>query len=942
MKRFKRTLAFLLVISMLFTMSLSALTGCDSSSAGDETTGGAGETTGSGETTGGSSGGDPESGKVDYTITVKSAGGLLLDDVTLLVYSDSAMEDLAGYAVTNESGVATVSLDAGGSYHIAVTDAPEGYVLADSYPMIERNTTLTLTSSVITDNTSLSGVKYELGSVMRDFSFTDTEGKTVKLSEILKTKKAVLINFFYTTCSPCVSEVPYMEEAYQMYKDDVEILALNPYEYDDQAAVKNFKETYGLSFIFGKDTAGVKNALPSFGGYPTTMIVDRYGVVCLIETGALPALEPFEKSFEYFTADNYVQKLFKSIEELTPAEKPEEPMPSSDEIATALGTTSLGFTYSGEQDDEYSWPFKIGEKNGETCVYPTNKNQAGSYSIMYATMNLKKGDVVALDYFASSEQGADILYLLVNRDDIYQISGISEDWATCYAYVAPQDGEYELAFCYFKDGSTNAGEDTVYVKDLRVETIKDIDVPTYIPRNAATNLKADGFGYENYVEVVYNEEDGYYHVGTANGPLLLAELMTATQFSADSVWTIAYNGQVSADFYDKIVDYCSYASNSEIYSFVPVTTELREYLEMVAAAVGIELSENEWLQMCSYYDAYGTNGVELSDPTKGLWWHSAYDAQLGKNNTVTYNRVLMPRGLWYEFIPQKSGVYRINSLIDSDDPFDAVEAWVFLQDGTIYYQYENAERLHNDVVNCSMVVYMEAGTPYYIDIAFWDMYKNGTFNFEIAYAAEKLEVFTLASPGPFTFYETEDGATDQNEIVAGGIDVALGDDGYYHELRADGTLGSIIYVDFLNTTSIFERASLKEMAEKTESFNFAISDDDQWVLDFLEIFEKDVVNYRDGFKIEWGDEYDYYMDLYQVEDVVAGRYHGGGEDYSDVIKGYVKKMIAASSSAPELEGCVAVTEELAEILQQLMDKFTFAGVEHSWTKLCYYYETVGA
>ena len=35
-------------------------------------------------------------------------------------------------------------------------------------------------------------------------------------------------------------------------------------------------------------------------------------------------------------------------------------------------------------------------------------------------------------------------------------------------------------------------------------------------------------------------------------------------------------------------------------------------------------------------------------------------------------------------------------------------------------------------------------------------------------------------------------------------------------------------------------------------------------------------------------------------------------------------------------GCVAVDAELAKILQQLMDKYTFEGVENSWLKLCYY------
>ena len=39
---------------------------------------------------------------------------------------------------------------------------------------------------------------------------------------------------------------------------------------------------------------------------------------------------------------------------------------------------------------------------------------------------------------------------------------------------------------------------------------------------------------------------------------------------------------------------------------------------------------------------------------------------------------------------------------------------------------------------------------------------------------------------------------------------------------------------------------------------------------------------------------------------------------------------------------MAVTERLAEILQLLMDKYTFENVDHSWTKLCYYYDYLGS
>ena len=45
--------------------------------------------------------------------------------------------------------------------------------------------------------------------------------------KMLEEKDMVLINFWYTTCTYCVAEFPFMEEAYQMYKDQVGIIAVD-------------------------------------------------------------------------------------------------------------------------------------------------------------------------------------------------------------------------------------------------------------------------------------------------------------------------------------------------------------------------------------------------------------------------------------------------------------------------------------------------------------------------------------------------------------------------------------------------------------------------------------------------------------------------------------------------------------------------------------------
>ena len=666
-------------------------------------------------------------------------------------------------------------------------------------------------------------------------------------------------------------------------------------------------------------------------------MIDRYGVICFVYAGGLPNENYWNYLFDAFIGEDYTQKLYTDISELIPQAKPEEEMPSSEELDAVLSGSDMNVTYTGEEgeDAEHSWPFLIGQKDDVTCVYPSNMGVENSFATLYANVTLKKGDVVAFDYFTSSEYGADVLYVLVNRDDVYQISGEGNRWNTCYTWVAEEDGEYEIAFCYLKDSSENVGDDTVYLSNLRVCSVEDIDVPTYIPRKVATNMREDGFGYETYATIVYNEADGYYHIGTKNGPLLLANLMLPTQFSNDPVYTLAYNGQVvldGHDYYNELVNYCSYASNAQIYSMVAVNEELRGLLEKVAEAVGIEQSENEWLQMCCYYDSYGTNGVQITDPAAGLGPHNAFTAQLG-TNTVTYDRVIMPRGLFFSFIPEKSGVYRITSLADT-----YVEGWLFLEEDfktrEPFYTYWLNERAWNDEMNVSMVVYLEAGKEYFIDIAYMDTYSTGSFDFTIKYEGKSLDLLTLASPGYFTYVDES-----TYDVVCGGIDVKLGSDGYYHELKADGTLGSILYLDMTSYSNIFASQSVLELIA-SGSFNFALTEDDQWILDYydyLEELEFNGTDFETCMREIWGEDFELKWEELEVEDVLAGYYHGSGEDYTELMQKYADKV----TKSGELRGCVAVTEELAEALQALMDKYTFVGVDHSWTKLCYYYQHFG-
>ena len=935
MNRMKKVLSLILAAAMLLSLA-AMITGCKENPSGNTDS-----------TEPGQAG---ESGV--YTVTIKTAGGMPMKGVAAYIYADSTKSDLKDYGETDDNGTVTFNLPTGVDYAIDLESVPKGYAVEEIYSFSGSKADITLTSSLIAGE-NLSGASLGLGDIMYDFTVTDNSGVTTTLSDVLKEKKMVLLNFFYTTCGPCVTEFPYMQEAYEAYEEKVGIIALDPM--DDAAAVEGFKGSMGLTFPMVA-CQPTWSATFSISGYPTSIVVDRYGMICLIEVGGLTSSRPFNSIFEVFSADDYQQKIYTSLDEVVVRMKPDVQMASSEDVAAVLNKGDIEATYRAEADDEYSWPFVIGEKNGEACVLSSNAKVEGSYSILYADVTLKAGQAVGFDYLISSEQGADVLHVIVNDEPIYVISGVStpEQWKTAYPWVASEDGTYEIALCYIKDDTTDEGDDTVYIKNMRIASADEIDVPTYIPQYASNS--EDGFEY-TYVDVVFNEKDGYYHVGKTNGPLLLADLKGYTNFAEDTtLWDIAYNGDVTEDghnYYDDLVEYFSYATNSSLEGVCTVNKQLCELLKKVDQIVGFDDEDNnEWLKFCKYYQAYGTNGEQLEDPIKGLATFSAYEAKLGKNvatNFFSYSTIIMPRGKYAKFVPQKSGVYRITS---SNTSTEGVDGWIFNEKREELLTYEMNERMWNDSNNVSMLYYMEAGTPYFIDIAFWDPYEVGTIKYDIEFEGTSIEVFRLASPGYFT-YDTNATGDAMYHTVAGGIDVILKDDGYYYEdLGKDASgkqiYGSMLYADFTGVTSLFsapvatvkgaDGKEVKGMIDKG-GFDFSKTENDLYVLAYLQQNDNDPEKTREFFKNMWGEDYDGYAAEYKLEDVLAGKYHGTGPDLTAEIKGYLSKMY--SGSATERVGCVPVDARLAEILQLLMDKYTFEGVDNSWTKLCYYYDYMG-
>ena len=227
-----------------------------------------------------------------------------------------------------------------------------------------------------------------------------------------------------------------------------------------------------------------------------------------------------------------------------------------------------------------------------------------------------------------------------------------------------------------------------------------------------------------------------------------------------------------------------------------------------------------------------------------------------------------------------------------------------------------------------------------------------------------MDLFRLCAPGYFT-YDTNATGDAMYHLISGGIDVVLGEDGiYYEDLGTDENgkqkYGSKIYVDFTGVTGVFgtpiatvpsynEDGTVKKDADGNpvmikgmidlDGFDFSKTEDDLYILSFLEKYDNDVEATDEYLHELWGEEYDAYAEIYQLKDVYEGRYHGEGEDLTEEISAYLDDIITSGSK--ELQGCVVVDEHLAEILQLIMDKYTFENVDDSWIKMCYYYEYLG-
>ena len=124
----------------------------------------------------------------------------------------------------------------------------------------------------------------EVGMQCPDFTVPLYGGGEFHLSETRG--KVVVLNFWATWCSPCCAELPYFEQLWENYPDDVALVAIHSSLVTDD--VPSYIEEMGYEMPFALDETGA--VIASLGGstmLPQTVVLDREGTIVYNRIGSV-------------------------------------------------------------------------------------------------------------------------------------------------------------------------------------------------------------------------------------------------------------------------------------------------------------------------------------------------------------------------------------------------------------------------------------------------------------------------------------------------------------------------------------------------------------------------------------------------------------------------------------------------------------------------------
>lgn len=121
-----------------------------------------------------------------------------------------------------------------------------------------------------------------------DFKLTDISGNEVSLKQ--HKGEVLIVDVWGTWCPPCRAEIPSFIKLQERYgPKGLQIIGLNyergpdPTQYEK--LVQDFVEANGVNYPCALGSEAIQSQIPDFGGFPTTLFIDRTGKVRMKAVG---------------------------------------------------------------------------------------------------------------------------------------------------------------------------------------------------------------------------------------------------------------------------------------------------------------------------------------------------------------------------------------------------------------------------------------------------------------------------------------------------------------------------------------------------------------------------------------------------------------------------------------------------------------------------------
>ncbi len=103
--------------------------------------------------------------------------------------------------------------------------------------------------------------------------------------------KVIVLNFWASWCKPCEQEANELEQAYQHYKGQEEVVFLGLAYVDTEPNSLAYLQRFGVTYPNGPDLATKVSQMFRVRGVPETFIIDRQGRLAYFKAGPFTSLD---------------------------------------------------------------------------------------------------------------------------------------------------------------------------------------------------------------------------------------------------------------------------------------------------------------------------------------------------------------------------------------------------------------------------------------------------------------------------------------------------------------------------------------------------------------------------------------------------------------------------------------------------------------------------